>query len=98
MPQRIPREYHQHRYLQEITQFQEQPKGPQKWPRLLTSFLDWQRVPKIWEANQICYKRMLQRHPTTNHFCNQENSAINLQRSCVHHSTKNGRISMCAAV
>jgi len=39
-----------------------------KMLRLLTSFLDWQRAPKIWEANQICYKRMLQRRPTTHHF------------------------------
>jgi len=50
-----------------------------KMPHLLKSSLDWQRAPKILETNQICYKRMLQRRPTTNHFCNQENSALNLQ-------------------
>jgi len=61
--------------------------------RLLTSSLDWQRVPKIWEANQICYKRiMLQRRLNPNHFRNQENSALNVQRSRAHHSTKYGRI------
>jgi len=32
--------------------------------------------------------------PTTNHFLNQENSAHYLQRSCAHHSTKYGRISI----
>jgi len=65
-----------------------------KMTRLLTSPLDWQSALKFEKqtksAIKVCYSTVQPRII----FSNQENSIRNLQRSCTHHSTKYGHISI----
>jgi len=50
------------------------------WPLFTGNLLSLDSLGHVWTSQPP--KRMLQRHPTTNHFHKQENSTLNLQRSC----------------
>jgi len=87
------KEWLQNCYFQELSQISKTIEIKER-PRLLTTSLDWQCVPQVWETKQICYKRMLQRRSTALCIINQENLTRNLQKSCAHHSIKHGRTSI----